>query len=119
VADVEAFYGADIDGSGAIGHQLPKQTAPSTAESKLAVAEQDLNLSDWDEAADELQFVPDLTSASESDATFDEYLDTQDLGVSVDENLSEIAWFNLSINESKEDLDPTLAILLEEDGFLL
>ena len=120
VIDVEAFYGYDIDGSGTVGYELPKLAPPSSPEPKLASDDEALDLSDWDETTDLLKFLPDMNvNEVENNLTPVEMLNARASGIPGVSDQSEITWFNLPRAEDKEDLDPLIATLLEQDGFLL
>ncbi|NOD52795.1 hypothetical protein GS635_14195, partial [Ruegeria sp. HKCCD5851] len=118
VANVEAFYGADIDGSGSIGNALPRLAAP---EQRLGSTDETLDLSDWDETADLLKFAPELSVDEDVE---DSYLlvemhNTRDPELRDFQGQVELTWFNLPKTEEEEDFNPLLATLLEEDSFLL
>uniref|UniRef100_UPI001C2BDE42 hypothetical protein n=1 Tax=Ruegeria sp. HKCCA6837 TaxID=2682989 RepID=UPI001C2BDE42 len=121
VANVEAFYGADIDGSGSIGNALPRLAAPTSPEPRLVSIDNAIDVSDWDESSDHLKFIPELSIDEDvEDAyTLVEMLNARGPGLPGFEGQDELTWFSLPKIEDKEDFDLALAALWEEDSFLL
>ncbi|WP_298850147.1 M10 family metallopeptidase C-terminal domain-containing protein [uncultured Ruegeria sp.] len=120
VVDVESFYGYDINGSGTVGHALPKLGRLSTTEQNTSPVEDVLGVSDWDETVDQLEFVPDLGVREDADDIYAllSLHQARDMLLPVSEDLM-VTVLDVNPDTEEDETNPTIASLLEEDSFLI